>query len=142
MGAELTQHPNLVQPVVSFVGLYDMLGVELDPNGSFNVPEYGTVQDPDMFKAMYAYSPYHHVVRGAKYPAALFVTGDNDDRVNPAHSRKMVPALQAVDTSGLPILLRTNFNAGHRHQHRQRPSPRRTFMPSPSTNSTSSCNFP
>ena len=113
MGAELTQHPELFRVVLSHVGLYDMLRMELDPNGSFNVTEYGTVKDPALFKAMYAYSPYHHVRPGVKYPAVLFLTGDNDHRVNPAHSRKMTAELQAATASGLPVMLRTNANAGH-----------------------------
>jgi prolyl oligopeptidase len=113
MGAELTQHPQMFRVVVSEVGIYDMLRVELDPNGSFNVTEFGSVKDPALFKAMYAYSPYHHVKAGTRYPAVLFVTGDNDHRVNPAHSRKMTAELQAMTTSGLPVMLRTNANAGH-----------------------------
>ncbi len=113
MGAELTQHPELFRAVVSTVGVYDMLRVELFPNGAFNVTELGTVRDPDQFKALYAYSPYHHVVDGTKYPAVLFMTGDNDGRVDPANSRKMTARLQAATVSGLPILLRTDSNAGH-----------------------------
>lgn len=113
MGAELTQHPDLFRAVVSYVGIYDMLRVELDPNGSFNTTEYGTVKDPELFRALYAYSPYHHVKDGTAYPAVLFVTGDNDARVNPAHSRKMTARLQAATSSGRPILLRTSSNAGH-----------------------------
>jgi prolyl oligopeptidase len=113
MGAELTQHPELFRVVLSEVGIYDMLRVELDPNGSFNVTEFGSVKDPAQFKAMYSYSPYHHVRAGVKYPAILFITGDNDHRVNPAHSRKMTAALQAATASGLPVMLRTNSNAGH-----------------------------
>jgi prolyl oligopeptidase len=113
MGAELTQHPDLYRVVVSEVGIYDMLRVELDPNGSFNVTEFGTVKDPALFKALYAYSPYHHVKAGVHYPAVLFVTGDNDHRVNPAHSRKMTAELEAATASGLPVMLRTNANAGH-----------------------------
>jgi prolyl oligopeptidase len=113
MGAELTQHPQMFRAVLSEVGIYDMLRVELDPNGSFNVTEFGSVKDPAMFKAMYAYSPYHNVKEGTRYPAVLFVTGDNDHRVNPAHSRKMTAELQAATTSGLPVMLRTNANAGH-----------------------------
>jgi prolyl oligopeptidase len=113
MGAELTQHPQMFRAVISEVGIYDMLRVELDPNGSFNVTEFGSVKDPALFKAMYAYSPYHHVKAGTRYPAVLFVTGDNDHRVNPAHSRKMTAELQAMTTSGLPVMLRTNANAGH-----------------------------
>ena len=113
MGAELTQHPELFRVVLSYVGIYDMLRVELDPNGSFNVTEFGTVKDPAQFKAMYAYSPYHHVQPGVKYPAVLFITGDNDHRVNPMNSRKMTAALQAATGSGYPVMLRTSGNAGH-----------------------------
>jgi prolyl oligopeptidase len=57
--------------------------------------------------------PYHHVQAGQKYPAVLLVTGDNDHRVNPAHSRKFTAALQSATASGLPVMLRTNANAGH-----------------------------
>lgn len=113
MGAEITQHPQMFRVVLSVVGIYDMLRTELDPNGSFNITEYGSVKDAAQFKALYAYSPYHHVVAGTAYPAVLFVTGDNDHRVNPAHSRKMTAELQAASNSGLPIMLRTSANAGH-----------------------------
>ncbi|HET9086267.1 MAG TPA: prolyl oligopeptidase family serine peptidase [Acidobacteriaceae bacterium] len=113
MGAEIAQHPEMFRVVLSVVGIYDMLRTELDPNGSFNITEYGSVQDPAQFKALYAYSPYHHVVAGTAYPAVLFVTGDNDHRVNPAHSRKMTAALQAATSSGRPVMLRTSASAGH-----------------------------
>jgi prolyl oligopeptidase len=113
MGAALTQRPDLFRAVVSFVGIYDMLRVELDPNGAFNVTEFGTVKDPVQFKALYAYSPYHHVKDGTQYPAVLFLTGENDHRVNPMESRKITARLQAASGSGHPILLRTTSNAGH-----------------------------
>ena len=113
MGAEITQHPALARAVVSAVGIYDMVRVELDPNGAFNTTEFGTVKNPADFKALYAYSPYHHVVKGADYPAVLFLTGATDGRVNPAHSRKMTAALQAATASKNPILLRTNKTSGH-----------------------------
>ncbi len=113
MGAAFTQRPDLFRAVVSFVGIYDMLRVELDPNGAFNVTEYGTVKDPDQFKALYAYSPYHHVKDGTAYPAILFLTGENDHRVNPMQSRKMTARLQAANRSDHPILLRTTASAGH-----------------------------
>jgi prolyl oligopeptidase len=113
MGAFLTQHPGDARAVVSHVGIYDMLRVELDPNGAFNVTEFGTVKDPAQFQALYAYSPYHHVVDGAKYPAVFFLAGENDGRVNPANSRKMTARLQAATTSGLPILLRMSSDSGH-----------------------------
>ncbi len=113
MGAAFTQRPELFRAVVSFVGIYDMLRVELDPNGAFNATEFGTVKDPEQFKALYAYSPYHHVKEGTAYPAILFLTGDNDHRVNPMESRKMTALLQAANSSDHPILLRTTSSAGH-----------------------------
>jgi prolyl oligopeptidase len=113
MGALITQHPELMRAVVSFVGIYDMLRVELAPNGAFNVTEFGTVKDPGQFKALYAYSPYHHVVDGTKYPSILFMTGANDGRVAPYHSRKMVARLDEANKSTNPILLRTSSSAGH-----------------------------
>jgi prolyl oligopeptidase len=112
MGAALTQHPELYRAVVSFVGIYDMLRVELSPNGAFNVTEFGTVKEADQFKALYAYSPYHHVKQGTEYPAVLFLTGDNDPRVDPMNSRKMTAILQASGTKR-PVLLRTTSEAGH-----------------------------
>jgi prolyl oligopeptidase len=113
MGATLTQHPELARAVVSAVGIYDMLRVELDPNGEFNTTEFGTVKDPAQFKALYAYSPYHRVTKGAAYPAVLMLTGANDGRVNPLHSRKFAAALQAATSSDRPILLRTSATSGH-----------------------------
>ncbi len=113
MGATLTQHPEMVKAAVSFVGIYDMLRVELSPNGAFNVPEFGTVKDEKQFKAMYAYSPYQHVKDGVKYPAVLFLTGANDPRVDPMQSRKMTARLQAATASGRPVLLRTSASSGH-----------------------------
>jgi prolyl oligopeptidase len=112
MGAALTQHPELYRAVVSFVGIYDMLRVELSPNGAFNVTEFGTVKEDAHFKALYAYSPYHHVKSGVQYPAVLFLTGDNDPRVDPMNSRKMTAILQASGTKR-PVLLRTTSEAGH-----------------------------
>ena len=113
MGAMITQHPDLMHAVVSFVGIYDMLRVELAPNGEFNVTEFGTVKDPDQFKALYAYSPYHHVADGTKYPSILMMTGANDGRVAPYHSRKMIARLDEANKSTKPILLRTSTSAGH-----------------------------
>jgi len=113
MGALITQHPDLMRAVVSAVGIYDMLRVELAPNGAFNVTEFGTVKNEDQFKALYAYSPYHHVTDGINYPAVLMMTGANDGRVAPYHSRKMSARLQAANKSDHPIMLRTTTSAGH-----------------------------
>lgn len=112
MGATFTQNPALMKAVVSSVGIYDMLRVELSPNGAFNVPEFGTVTNPAQFAAMYAYSPYHRVKDGTAYPSILFLTGANDPRVDPMHSRKMTARLQAA-SPGSAVLLRTSADSGH-----------------------------
>lgn len=112
MGAALTQHPDLFGAVVAQVGIYDMLRVELSPNGAFNVTEFGTVKEADQFRALYAYSPYHNVKDGTQYPPVLFMTGANDPRVDPMNSRKMTARLQASGTKQ-PVYLRTTDSAGH-----------------------------
>jgi prolyl oligopeptidase len=113
MGAMLVQRPDLFRAVVSAVGIYDMLRVELTPNGAFNVTEFGTVKDPAQFKALYAYSPYHHVKDGTAYPAVMLTSGENDGRVDPYNSRKMAARLQAANPSGRPVLLRMSMDTGH-----------------------------
>src|SRR5262249_35137741 len=113
MGVALTQAPELFRAVVAHVGVFDMLRVERDPNGAFNVTEFGTVENPDHFNALYAYSPYHNVKHGAAYPAVFLLTGENDRRVNPAHSRKMAARLQAATGSDRPVLLRVSMDSGH-----------------------------
>src|SRR5581483_2432216 len=105
MGAALPQRPELFKAVVAAVVYFDMLRYETRPNGAFNNSEYGSVKNEDEYKALKAYSPYHHVVDGKKYPPTLFMTGANDPRVDPLHSRKMVARLQAV---GSEALLRTS----------------------------------
>ncbi len=112
MGATMVQHPELAAAVVSFVGIYDMLRVELSPNGAFNIPEFGTVKDEAQFKALHAYSPYHNVKDEVAYPPTLFLTGENDPRVDPMQSRKMTARLQATATKA-PVLLRTSKDTGH-----------------------------
>ena len=113
MGAAWTQKPELFRAVVSQVGIYDMLRVELDPNGTFNITEFGTVKDDAQFKALNAYSPYQHVRDGANYPAILMMTGENDGRVNPMQSRKMTARMQAANPNGKPVFLRTSAESGH-----------------------------
>lgn len=113
MGAQIVQHPESVRAVVSQVGIYDMLRVELDPNGEFNTTEFGTVKNEDQFRALLAYSPYHNVKDGTSYPAVYLATGENDGRVNPMQSRKMTARLQAATSSDKPIYLLTRSDAGH-----------------------------
>ena len=90
MGLALTRNPELYRAVVSSVGIYDLLRVELTPNGAFNTPEFGTVTDPAQFAWMLAQSPYHNARKGVAYPAVLMTTGENDPRIDPYISRKMV----------------------------------------------------
>ncbi len=113
MGAELTQHPEMFRAVVAYVGIFDMLRWELESNGAFNITELGTVKDSAQYRAIAAYSPYHHVVDGRRYPAVFFLTGEHDGRVDPRNSRKMTARLQAASGSGLPVLLWTSSSAGH-----------------------------
>jgi prolyl oligopeptidase len=112
MGAAFTQQPSLFKTVVSHVGIYDMLRSETSANGQFNAVEFGSVKDPEQFRALHAYSPYHHVKDGTHYPSILMPTGANDPRVDPMQSRKMIARLQAADPSGT-ILLRTSSGMGH-----------------------------
>jgi len=113
MGAALTQHPEFYRAVVSRVGIYDSLRSELTTNGEFNVTEFGSVKNPEQFRALFAYSPYHHVADGVRYPSILLTTGANDPRVDPWHSRKFCARLQAANASSNPVLLRTSRSSGH-----------------------------
>ncbi len=112
MGAMLTQHPGLSRAVVAMVPVMDMLRVERDPNGTFNVTEYGTVNDPELFQAMRAYSPYHNVKDGTAYPAVLLTVGESDPIAKAYHAKKMAARLQAATSSGQPVLLRVR-SGGH-----------------------------
>ena len=113
MGAAFTQHPELFGAVVAHVGIYDMLRVEISANGQFNITEFGTIADPDEFRALYAYSPYHHVRERVAYPPVLFLTGANDPRVDPMQSRKMAARLRAAGAPPQAALLRTSASSGH-----------------------------
>jgi prolyl oligopeptidase len=89
-----------------------MLRYHLWTIGRYWIPEYGSAEDPDRFRALAAYSPYHNLRRAA-YPPVLIATGEGDDRVHPAHARKFAARLQALSTSGAPVLLRVEARAGH-----------------------------
>ncbi len=113
VAASLVQHPDLFRAVACAVPLTDMLRYHKFFHGSWWVPEYGNADNPDQFGFLYAYSPYQHVVKGTKYPAVLFSTGDSDDHVAPLHARKMTAAVQAATTSGHPVLLLYDTLGGH-----------------------------
>ena len=113
MGAALTQHPSAMRAVVSYVGIYDSIRWETQPNGEFNVTEFGSVKDPLQFKALFDYSPLLRAKDGVAYPAVLLTSGDNDGRAAPDESRKMAARLQGATSSQYPVLLRTEAEAGH-----------------------------
>ena len=113
MGAMIVQHPELARAVLSEVGVYDVLREEEFPNGAFNVTEFGSVKDAEQFRALYGYSPYHHVEEGKNYPAVFLTADAGDNRVNPMQSRKMTAALQWAARGTKPILLQTTDGVGH-----------------------------
>jgi prolyl oligopeptidase len=113
VGAVLTQRPDLFRAIVCEAPLLDMIRYPLFGSGKTWIPEYGSSDDPDQFKALYAYSPYHHVVPHTAYPSVLMCTPQNDDRVAPMHALKMTAALQAATSSPNPILLRLETQSGH-----------------------------
>lgn len=117
MGAMITQRPDLFRAVVCQVPLLDMIHYQDFQIAKLWVPEYGTSENAEQFKWLYAYSPYHHVKAGAEYPAILFMTADTDTRVDPMHAKKMAAEMQAEAKNGSsktrPILLRIESKAGH-----------------------------
>ncbi len=113
IGRSITERPDLFGAAVSQVGCSDMLRIETTPNGVPNIPEFGTVKTEEGFKSLFEMSAYAHVVDGAKYPAVMLTTGINDPRVEPWQSAKMAARLQAATTSGKPVLLRVDYQAGH-----------------------------
>jgi prolyl oligopeptidase len=113
VGAALTQRPDLFRAVVCQVPLLDMLRYHLFRIARLWIPEYGSPDDPEAFRWLLAYSPYHRVQDGTPYPAVLLTTGESDSRVDPMHARKMAARLQAATSSGRPVLLRVEGRAGH-----------------------------
>ncbi|WP_394841591.1 prolyl oligopeptidase family serine peptidase [Pendulispora brunnea] len=112
VGAAMTQAPELFDAVICEVPLLDMTRYHLFGASRPWIPEYGSVDDEQQFKAIYAYSPYHHVER-RDYPALLMLTSDSDDRVDPLHARKFIAQVQWANTSKAPAWLRIEKNAGH-----------------------------
>jgi prolyl oligopeptidase len=117
MGAMITQRPDLFHAVVCQVPLLDMIHYQDFQIAKLWIPEYGTSENAEQFKWLYAYSPYHQVKAGAEYPAILFMTADTDTRVDPMHAKKMAALMQTEAKNGAshtrPILLRIESKAGH-----------------------------
>lgn len=112
VGAVMTQRPDLYGAVLCGVPLLDMVRYEKFGSGKTWASEYGSAEDPAMFRVLHAYSPYHHVKPGVAYPPMLMLAADSDDRVDPMHARKFVGMVQ-TRSSGGPALLRVERNSGH-----------------------------
>ncbi len=112
VGAAMTQRPELFGAVVCRVPLLDMVRYERFKVAELWTAEYGSAADPDQFRWLYGYSPYHRVREGTRYPPTLLTAGEEDARVDPMHARKMAARLQAADPSAL-VLLRVEQRAGH-----------------------------
>jgi prolyl oligopeptidase len=113
VGAVMTQRPELVGAVVCQVPVADMLRYHLFTVGRFWIPEYGSADDPSQFPFLLAYSPYHNVKDGTRYPSVLITTADTDDRVSPGMAKKLGARLQAAQGGDAPILVRVERKAGH-----------------------------
>ncbi len=113
VGAVMTQRPDLFAAVVCSAPLLDMVRYELHGLGATWNVEYGSAQDPEQFGWLHAYSPYHRVTSGTRYPATLFTVFDSDSRVDPLHARKMCAALQHAQAADRDILIRAEENVGH-----------------------------
>ena len=113
VGGAIVQHPELFAVGIDNVGDTDLLRFQDTQGGAANIPEFGDVKDPVGFKYLYAVSPYYHVKDGTKYPAVLGITGTNDPRVPSWAVAKMIARLQVASTSGRPVLLRVDTDAGH-----------------------------
>ena len=90
-----------------------MIRYHLFGAGKTWISEYGSAENPKQFKALYAYSPYHHVKKGVSYPALIMMSAENDDRVDPMHARKFVAAVQYATSSKNPVILRIETKSGH-----------------------------
>jgi prolyl oligopeptidase len=113
MGAAVTQHPEMFGAIWCGYPLLDMLRYQNFLIGRWWTTEYGSAENPEQFKYILKYSPYHNVKAGEKYPAIMFNTGDSDTRVDPLHARKMTALMQASTGSDRPILLHYETQAGH-----------------------------
>lgn len=113
VGACMTQRPDLFRAALPSVGVMDMLRFHKFTIGWAWCSDFGSPENPEEFKALYAYSPLHNLKPGTAYPATLITTADHDDRVVPAHSFKFAAALQAAHAGDNPVLIRIETKAGH-----------------------------
>ena len=113
VGAALTQRPDLFGAALPAVGVMDMLRFAKFTIGWAWVSDYGSADNPEQFRTLYAYSPLHNLKPGTNYPPTLVCTADHDDRVVPGHSFKFAAAMQAAQGGDAPILIRIDVKAGH-----------------------------
>jgi prolyl oligopeptidase len=113
IGAVINQRPDLFKVAIPQVGVMDMLRFHKFTIGWNWIADYGSSDNPEEFKALYAYSPLHNIKAGQKYPATLITTADHDDRVVPAHSFKYAATLQEKASKETPILIRIDTKSGH-----------------------------
>jgi prolyl oligopeptidase len=113
IGRSITERPDLFAVAIDKVPMSDVVRAEFTPNGPPNVPEFGTVKTQDGFKGLYEMSAYAHVKDGTPYPAVMITTGFNDPRVASWQPGKLAARLQAATSSGKPVLLRVDYDAGH-----------------------------
>jgi prolyl oligopeptidase len=114
VGAAITQRPDLFGAAIPEVGVMDMLRFQKFTVGKAWVTDYGSSEaSADQFKTLYAYSPYHNLKDGTKYPPTMVMTSDHDDRVYPAHSFKFAAEMQHAQAGDAPVLLRVESKAGH-----------------------------
>ncbi|MEL6490271.1 MAG: prolyl oligopeptidase family serine peptidase [Cyanobacteria bacterium J06621_3] len=113
VGACITQRPDLFRAALPAVGVLDMLRFNKFTIGWAWESDYGSPENEDEFKALYAYSPLHNLKLGTDYPATMITTADHDDRVVPAHSFKFAAALQSAHEGDNPVLIRIETKAGH-----------------------------
>jgi prolyl oligopeptidase len=113
IGAVINQRPELFRAAVAQAGVMDMLRFQKFTIGWAWVSDYGSPDNEEEFKALYAYSPLHNIRAGVKYPATLITTADHDDRVVPGHSFKYAATLQAAASLENPVLIRIDTNSGH-----------------------------
>ena len=113
VGAVVNQRPELFGAAIPAVGVMDMLRFHKFTAGRFWTDDYGSSENPEEFQALLAYSPYHNVKDGTKYPGILVTTADTDDRVVPGHSFKYAARIQEAQVGDAPVLIRIETRAGH-----------------------------